>query len=138
MRAIHKYEAKYVNATGYWAAFQAAALDLREEAVSQNKVEDVMRFDVCCVIAKRYILRVLGFRTEFYRMAADDPSYAKMILPVLEKRGEMPLADDLDEPMQKREGHMMIQMMKAVATLSASNETKTAQGSGKGGAANGK
>lgn len=77
-----------------------------QEGVSQNKVEEVMRYDVWCVVANRYIIRMLGLRTKFYRMDAEDPSYAKLILPLLEKRGKIPLADVFNEAMHKRESHM--------------------------------
>lgn len=50
----------------------------------------------------------------------------------LEQRNELPTADDLVEPMEKLYSHMATQLMKAVATLGASNATKHA---GKGGSA---
>jgi len=65
-------------------------------------------------------------------MAARDPAHAKMIMPTLERRNEIAPADDLTETLDKLDGHMTTQLMKAVAALSASNTTKKA---GKGGAA---
>ena len=56
-----------------------------------------------------------------------------MVLPALERRGDVAAADDLDGPLGELESHMTAQLMKAVATLSASNATKRANG--KGGAA---
>ena len=56
-----------------------------------------------------------------------------MVLPALERRGDVAAADDLDGPLGELESHMTTQLMKAVATLSASNPTKRTNG--KGGAA---
>lgn len=97
--------------------------------------DKALKFDAWAVISVRYAQRVVGLRTEFCKMAAEDPSYTKMILPGLERRGVVAAADDLEEPLETLESHMATQMMKAVATLSASNATKRA---GKGGAANDK
>ena len=136
MRAVAEYEAKYVNATGYWAAFHQSAITLRTESIEENKPEDARRFDVWAIIAVRYALRVLGLRCEFYEMAAEDPVQAKMVLPSLERRGKMIAADDMEEPLHQLETHMVSQLMKAVATLSASNATKKNGGGGaKGGGA---
>ena len=66
-------------------------------------------------------------------MAAKDPTYAKLVMPTLQAKGDIPAADDLVEPLEKLESHMATQMMKAVATVSASNATK--RSNGKGGAA---
>ena len=74
----------------------------------------------------------MGLRAEFYKLSADDPTYAKMVMPTLEKQNGLAAADDLTEPMEKLDLAMSTQLMKAVATLSASNATKRA---GKGGAA---
>ena len=65
-------------------------------------------------------------------MAARDPTYARMILPTLQQRNEVAAADDLTEAMDKLDSHMTTQLMKAVATLNASNATKR---TGKGGPA---
>ena len=56
-------------------------------------------------------------------MAARDPTYAKMILPTPQQRNEVAAADDLTQAMDKLYSHMTSQLMKAVATLSASNAT---------------
>lgn len=39
-------------------------------------------------------------------MAADDPTYTKMILPGWEKKGEVAAADDLMQTLGKLESHM--------------------------------
>ena len=130
MRAVSEYECKYVNAAGDWAAFHHAAYDLREEALDAKERENAKMFDVWSYIAVRYNLRVLGLRTEFYKMAAEDPTYAKMIFPGLERRGDVAAADDLTETLSQLESHMNTQIMKAVVTLSASNATKRAKGNG--------
>lgn len=130
MRAVMEYESKYVNAAGYWAAFNEAAIELRQERLNENKMDEAVKFDVWAIIATRYTLRVLSLRSEFYKMASDDPVYAKMVLPVFEKRGEVVAADELENPMGEMESHMATQLMKAVATLTASNATKRAKNRG--------
>lgn len=63
-------------------------------------------------------------------MASKDPVYAKMVLPSLEDRSDMAASEDLVEPLETLASHMSTQLMKAVATLSASNATKRANGKG--------
>lgn len=126
MRAVYEYEANYINSSGYWMSFHQAAICLRQEAIEDKDEEKAFRFDVWSLMAVRYGLRVVGLRTEFYRMAARDPVHAKLVMPTLEQRGEVPAADDLDESLEKLDNLMATQLMKAVATLSASNATKRA------------
>lgn len=130
MRAVSEYEVKYVNAAGYWAAFHQAAIDIRQEKVTKNKIEDAKRMEVWAVVAVRYCLRTLGLRTEFYKMASDDLVHAKLVLPIIEKRTEVAAADDLDKAMSDMLSHNTTQMMKAVATLQASNAAKRVQNPG--------
>jgi len=132
MRAVFEYEANYTNAAGYWMAFHEAALSLRQDELEEKNMEKAKLYDVWSIIAIRYALRVTGLRCEFYKMVSKDPTYAKLIMPSLEKRNDVPAADDLVGPLEKLDTHMSTQLMKAVATLSASNATKRA---GKGGAA---
>lgn len=73
----------------------------------------------------------------FHSMADEDSTNAKLVLLALEKSGRMAGADDLDEPLQRLETHMMSQVMKEVATLSESNANKR-ENSGKGGNPDGK
>lgn len=136
MRAVSEYEAKYINSTGYWLTFHDAAIELRTEEINAKDEAKAVEFDVWAIISVRYALRTLGLRTEFYKLAAEDPTYAKMILPALESKGEVPAADNLDKPLGDLDSHMTTQLMKAVATLRASNATKRA--GGQGGPANGK
>lgn len=79
-------------------------------------------------------LGAVGLCKEFYRLAGRDPTYAKLILPALENRDEQAAADDIDKPLAELDSHMSSQLMKAIATLSARNQTKKA---GSGGAAAG-
>ena len=132
LRAVAEYEANYINSAGYWMAFHEAALDLRQEMLEEKKDEEAKNYDVWAALVIRYGLRVVGLRSEFYKMAARDPTYAKMILPTLQQRNEVAAADDLTEAMDKLDSHMTTQLMKAVATLSGSNATKR---NGKGGPA---
>lgn len=109
------------------------------ELRTKNVVDDPARthcYDEWSYIAVEYALRVFGLRSEFYRLADRDPAYAKMILPVLEKRGELPTADDLDKTLRDLDAHMNNQPMKAAATLTASNETKRTGRCGGGAAGN--
>lgn len=110
-----------------------SAIALRQEAIADKKDAEAQRFDVWALVAIRYSLRLVGLRCEFYKLAAKDPTYAKLVIPTLEAKGEVAASDDLVEPLEKLETHLSTQLMKAVATLSASNATKRA--GGKGGAA---
>lgn len=132
MHPVAEYEANYINAAGYWMAFHEAAISLRQEALVDKKDEDAVKYDVWALIAIRYALRVVGLRSEFYKLVAKDPVRAKLILPALEQRNDVAAADDLTESLEKLDSHMATQLMKAVATLSASNATRRA---GKSGAA---
>lgn len=132
MFSVAEHEAKYVNAAGYWSAMHHVAYAMRQEAFDAGKKDDAEKFDAWAYIFVRYSLRVLGLRAEFYRMASKDPMHAKLLLPRLERRGEVAMADDIDEVLEKVESHLSSQMFKAVATLKASNATKRA---GKKGAA---
>lgn len=49
-----------------------------------------------------------------------------MVLDRLEQRNDHPATDDLFELLKKLDTHMNTQLMKAIATLSASNATKRA------------
>ena len=113
-------------------AFHEAALDLRQETIGEKEEDAALHFSVWAGVSNRYGLRVVGLRAEFYKMSAKDPTYAKLVMPTLERRNEIAAADDLQESMNKLETHLSTQLMKAVATLSASNATKRA---GKGGVA---
>lgn len=130
MRAVSEYEAKYINSTGYWLAFHESAIELRSEQVKADKMDLAVEYDVWAIISVRYALRALGLRTEFYKLAAEDPTYAKMILPALENKGNVAAADNLDKPLGTLDSHMTTQLMKAVATLRASNATKRTGGPG--------
>ena len=61
-------------------------------------------------------------------MASKDPVYANMVLPSLEGRNNMAVSEDLVETLETLASQMSTQLMKAVATLSASNVTKRAKG----------
>jgi hypothetical protein len=83
------------------------------------------------MLAVRYVLRVVGLRTEFYKKSAKDLIHAKMVMPVLEGQNDIPATDDLEEVMEKLDTHVATQLMKAVAPLHATNAVKR---SGDGGA----
>lgn len=112
-----------MNTTGYWAAFHESSIELRAERLAEDKYEDAGRLDVWAIIYNRYVLRVLGVRSVFYKMAAEDPTYAKMVLPTLDRKGDVVMADDLEKTMVELESHKSTQLIKAVAILSAINAT---------------
>lgn len=60
-------------------------------------------------------------------MAADDSTYVKMLLPALEKHGNLHASDALEETLKKLESHMTTQRMMAVSTRSSSKATKSAK-----------
>ena len=130
MHAVMEYETNYINAAGFWMAFHEAAISLRQEALAASSDDQAQTCDVWALIAIRYGLRVVSLRSEFYKMASKDPVYAKMVMPILEGRNDMAASEDLDEPLETLASHMSTQLMKAVATLSASNATKGAKGKG--------
>lgn len=92
--------------------------------------EEAETMDVWARIAVRYALRVVGMRSEFYKMAAKDPAYARMVMPTLQKRNEVSAAGDLTGALDQLDSHNMAQLMKAVATLNASNMTKRSKNQG--------
>jgi hypothetical protein len=75
----------------------------------------------------------VGLRVEFYKRSAKDPTHAKLIMPALESRNDAAAADDLDDTLEKLDTHMESQLMKAVASLSATNAIKRASGDGAAG-----
>jgi hypothetical protein len=124
-----------MNAAGYWMSFSVAATALRGEALrteGTQGIEDATRYDFWAILAVRYGLYVVGLRTEFYNKSAKDSMHAKMVMPVLEGQNEIPATDDLDEVMEKLDTHKATQLMKAAASLHATNAVKR---SGDGGAA---
>lgn len=110
LRPICEHEANYINATGYWMSFHEAAIALRQEAIDDKSDEDALKFDVWALISVRYGLRVVGLRSEFYKMAAKDPVHAKMVLPNLQRRNDVAASDDLVEALEKLDSHMSSQL----------------------------
>jgi hypothetical protein len=134
LRALAEYEANYVTATGYWLNFSEAALALRDEEIARDCEignQEAGRLDMWMAMGLRYGLRVVGLRTEFFRMSAKDPVHARMLMPVLEGQDTMAATDGLDDTMAKMDTHMATQLMKAAASLSADNSVRRA---GEGGA----
>lgn len=129
---MYEYETNYINAAGYWMSFHASAVQMRQEAIAAGNTENAQKYDCWAIIAVRYGLRVFGLSEKICKKAAVDPVHAKLIMPALEQKNDTPAADDLTEALDKLESHMSTQLMKAVATLSASNATRR---SGKGGPA---
>jgi hypothetical protein len=65
-------------------------------------------------MSPRGILQTLGPRS----------GAARLIMPVLEDRNDVPATDDLDEVLDKLEVQMLAQLMKAAASLHATNAVK--------------
>lgn len=133
MRAIAEHESPYMNACGYWAAFGEAAISLRGDELKKEEnagARAAEEYDVWAIVARRYNLRVIGLRTEFYRLAADDPTHARMVMPALEKRVLVPAADNMDAALARLDTHMATQLMKAAASASAAKKYGGASGAG--------
>jgi hypothetical protein len=127
LRPLYQYEARYTNAAGYCMSFSVAAAALRGDSLRREGPEvivDATRFDVWAMMAVRYGLLVVGLRTEFSKMSAKDPMHAKMVMPVLEEQNEIPATDDLGDVMDNLDTHMATQLMKAAASLHATNAVK--------------
>lgn len=62
MRAVSKYENKYMSATGCWISFHKSAIDLRVENANNPNLARCFAWDSLLV---QYALRFLGLRTEF-------------------------------------------------------------------------
>jgi hypothetical protein len=58
--------------------------------------------------------------------------HARLVMPVFEGQNDTPATDDLDDVMEKLDMHMATQLMKAAASLHATNSLKRI---GDGGAA---
>ena len=104
--------------------FPEAALDLHQKMLEDKKDEEAKSYDVWAALAIRYGFCVVGVRSEFYKMAARDPTYAKAILPKLQQRSEFAAADDLTAAMDNLDTHMTTALMKVVANLSGSDAMK--------------
>lgn len=55
--------------------------------LEEAKIEEAKLFDVWEILAVWYSLRSLGLCVEFYNLASNDPTYAKLVLPAMEHRG---------------------------------------------------
>lgn len=55
----------------------------------------MFHMDVWIILSVSYAFRVVGLRTEFYKMAAEDPVVEKMMLPTVEKSQDMITAEDM-------------------------------------------
>lgn len=113
-------------------SFHQAATALRQKALEDKEIDTAEPYDVWGIISVRYGLQVTGPCSDFYKLVAKNPVFAKMVLQSLEQWTEIPVAHDLVKPLEKLDMHITTQLMKAIATLSASNKTKRA---GRGGAA---
>jgi hypothetical protein len=63
-------------------------------------------------------------RVEFYKRNAKDPMHARLVMPVLEGQNDTPATDDLNDVMEQLDTYMTTQLMKAAASLHATNAVK--------------
>jgi hypothetical protein len=115
-------------------SFAEAAIALRDEELARSPEEDAAeagRLDTWMAIGIRYGLRVVGLRTEFFRMSAKDPAHARLLVPALEGQDTLAATDNIDEKMAQMDAHFATQLMKAAASLSADNAVRR---TGEGGA----
>lgn len=89
MRDVMEYESNYINSDGYLMDFQEAAINPRQESLTEGIEEDSKLLDVWALVSIRYGLSVDGLRSEFYKMDSKDPTSAKMVLPTIEGRNEI-------------------------------------------------
>lgn len=122
-RPVSEYESNYINSAGYWMAFHELAIELRSVALSgpEQDFDRAKEYDVGDLVSIRYGLIAIGLRAEFYKICDRDPLYAKTIMPALEQRNDVPATDDLEEAKEKLDSHLTTHLMKALATLSATN-----------------
>jgi hypothetical protein len=125
-----------MNAVGYWMAFHQNAVALRQKYLAieaPDAAAKALKYDVWGIISVRYGLRVLGLSVEVYKRSEKDPMHARLIMPALEGRNDVSAAEDLDDTLEKLDTHMASQMMKAVASISATNAVKRGSGDGAAG-----
>lgn len=124
MRAVSGYDFKYVNTAGYWFAFHEAAIDIRQEKIDESKIQDANRMDLLAVVAVKHYLRTIGLRTKFSKMSIDRPVHTKLVFPILNKRRQVAVADNLDKALSYMlSDDNTTQMMKLVVAVQASNAT---------------
>jgi hypothetical protein len=84
-------------------------------------VEDAKKFTVWGMMWVRYGLRAVGLRVEFCKKSAKDPMHARLLMPVLEGNNDTAATGNLDDFLEKLDTHMATQLMKAAASLHATN-----------------
>jgi hypothetical protein len=108
-------------------SFLFTAMALRGESLKilrTTGVEETEMFDAWAMKAVRYSLRVVGLRVEFHKRSAKELMQARLVMPVLEGQNDTPSTNDLDDVMEKLDMHMATQLMKAGASLHATNGVK--------------
>lgn len=89
MRSVGEYEANYVNAAGYSMNFHHVAFALRQEALAEKRDDGAVKFDDWEKMLVRYGLKVVSLRAEFCNLAAEDPTYKKLVVAKLEKKDSL-------------------------------------------------
>jgi hypothetical protein len=82
------------------------------------------------MIGVRYGLRAVGLRVDFYKKSAKDPMHDRLLISALEGINGTATTNYLED--EKLNTHVPTQLMKATASLHATNAVKR---SGDGGAA---
>jgi hypothetical protein len=116
--------------------FPQTSIYLRQECLVSGPPASVakeLKYDVCGIISVSYGQRVFDLLVEFYKRSAEDRTHAKLITPFLEGRNNVAAADNLYDSHEKLDTHMASQLMRAVASLSATDAVKRGRGNGTAG-----
>lgn len=102
-------------------AFDEAAMQFRHEAWMAHEEDTAFSYCVWEIVGVMFALRVIGLRTELYKMAAEASATLKMLLAGMEFRQDMTDADDMVEVMEMLGTHLSTQLMNGVANIKTSN-----------------
>ena len=83
IRPVAEYKCNYISAASTRMSFHEPAIALRQQALLEKQEQDALKFDVWALVAIRYGLRAVGLQAGFYKLAATDPTYAKLFMPTL-------------------------------------------------------
>lgn len=77
--------------------FHEEGITLHQETLLIWNGDAAHKLDDWALISFQYGFRVVGIRSEFYKMDLKDPVYAKKVIPTLERCNDMAASDDLAE-----------------------------------------
>lgn len=132
MQPIYKYEMNYFNSCGYWLGLQKTCFSIIHQVAcgpaNADTTREMSMLNAWAEILGEYALRVLAVRQEFYRNSVKDPVGARLNQEMYEEDSYLPVSDALDERTKQMGTMREAQLMKAIATLAASNNLKRAGG----------